>query len=80
MSTSENLRLTKALKKDQVYNWFDKYETKPSSGTYVMNRNIAKQPRNAVKQTKNAGSPAAAKLNRMKRKFKVAVKAKVRLA
>ncbi|WP_334013376.1 hypothetical protein [Alteromonas sp. S167] len=80
MSTSEHLRLTKALKKDQVYNWFDKYETKPSSGNYVMNQNIAKQTRNAVKQTKNAGSPASAKLNRMKRKLKVAVRAKVRLA
>ncbi|MEC8416943.1 MAG: hypothetical protein VXZ36_03900 [Pseudomonadota bacterium] len=81
MSTSEHLRLTKALKKDQVYNWFDKYETKPSSGNYVMNQNNAKQPGNTVKQIGNPSLPAAAKLNRMKRKLKkVAVRAKVKLA
>ncbi len=70
MSTSENLRLTKALKKDQVYNWFDRYETNPKSGSYIINRNLGKQPG-------NAGRPAAMKLKRVKVKFKAAVETTV---
>ncbi|GMM68854.1 hypothetical protein MTsDn1_21490 [Alteromonas sp. MTD1] len=73
MSTSDNLRRTKALKKDQVYNWFEKYETKSTASVYVINRNVEKR-------TVTATNATARKLKRIKNRFKAVAKSKAGFA
>ena len=41
--TSSDFKLkNKALKKDEVFNWFDKYESSPNKETYLLNQELKK--------------------------------------
>ena len=62
MSSSDFQLRNKMLKKDQVYNWFDKYETSPHRDLYLLNRVT-------VESNTQAQSTKSYKLAHLKRKL-----------
>ncbi len=66
--TSSDFKLkNKALKKDEVFNWFDKYESSPIKEAYLLNQNLKKGD-------ERAWSRKYQKLRQFKRKFNFAFK------
>jgi len=66
--TSSDVKLkNKTLKKDQVFNWFDKYEISPIRETYLLNQNLKKGDGHAL-------SKKYQKLRQLRNKFNFAFK------
>jgi hypothetical protein len=67
MTSSDYKLKNKALKKDQVFNWFDKYESSPIKETYLLNQELKKGDGHGQGRKYQ-------KLRRFKRKFNFAFK------
>jgi hypothetical protein len=67
MTSSDYKLKNKALKKDQVFNWFDKYESSPIKETFLLNQELKKGDGHVLGRKYQ-------KLRQFKRKFNFAFK------
>ena len=67
MPTSEFMLRKKLLKKDQVYNWFDRYEETQNKEIYLLNQEV-------VKCEKLERSEKSRTLNKFKHKLRFAAR------